>query len=579
MAINFPAGPSLGQTYTSGNNSWKWDGASWVSNGNQYTLDTTINVKVYGAKGDGVTDDSAAIQSALAAAYALAPATDLNTGLGWRLHTAHVHFPRGRYKVSAPNTLFQGLYAGSFKITGEGKEGVTQIIFTGTGSGNYLIYNNDIFGFTDFSDIQFTTNVNDSDSTAWKTATNRNFMYYNSTGTAQGMRFTNCKFTNFTQLFYMPTATSGAANASENTFFNCKFENFNDCAFRLINNQSVNWRFYASDTENFTGTIFEFQKGSSILYSQGSVIPLDNSPNARVIKVPSGADQNTFGGGNFPCVTFHQTRFEMRPQSLMVEKINEPAYIKLIYDSCSMGGFSIVSPESYKMFTWYGAGCIELRSCVAMENYRISHNVNGATERELLIIANACDIEPEFVTSTSSTFNVTGAPYNVGASPMFMFTNCGIGLDGTYRAYDSQWMNFGSSTYGHLGIHRHITQQKHALCFAIEANTLAINTAAGTTYEVKVPPVRISEFELYPIAYTGQAYSSADAIVTIKNGAGTTLTTFTWNIGTPASVKLTGDVNYYVDARNGDKLQVEVKSSYTPSSTPMYFHANLYAIY
>ena len=51
-------------------------------------------------------------------------------------------------------------------------------------------------------------------------------MYYNSTGTAQGMRFTNCKFTNFTQLFNVPTAISGAANASENTFFNCKFENF-----------------------------------------------------------------------------------------------------------------------------------------------------------------------------------------------------------------------------------------------------------------------------------------------------------------------------------------------------------------
>ena len=544
---------------------------------NVFNPEQTITPRLFGAIGDGVNDDTTAIQTSLQYAYSLAPSIDLNSGTGWRLYTANVHFPRGRYKVATANTLFQGLQAGTFKITGEGKEGVTQIIFTGTGANNYLIYNNDIFGFTDFSDIQFTTNVNDSDSTAWKTATNRNFMYYNSTGTAQGMRFTNCKFTNFTQLFNVPTAISGAANASENTFFNCKFENFNDCAFRLINNQSVNWRFYASDAEGFTGTLFEFQKGASVLYSQGSIIPLDNSPNARIIKVPSGADQNTFGGGNFPCVTFHQTRFEMRPQSLMVEKVNESAYIKLIYDACSMGGFGIITPVVHKMFTWAGEGSIELRSCVAMENYRIAHTVNGGAERELLVIANACDIEPEFV--TSSTFEVTGAPYNVGASPMFMFTNCGIGLDGTYRAYDSQFMNFGSSTYGHSGIHRHITQQKHAVCFSVEANTLAINTAAGTTYNVKLPPVRLSGIELYPISYTGQAYSSSDAIVTVKNNSGTVLATFVWNIGSPSTVKLSADCNYYVDAKNGDQLTITVASSYTPSSTAMYFHANMYLIY
>ena len=31
MALNFPANPSLNQVYTSGSQSWTWNGTAWVS--------------------------------------------------------------------------------------------------------------------------------------------------------------------------------------------------------------------------------------------------------------------------------------------------------------------------------------------------------------------------------------------------------------------------------------------------------------------------------------------------------------------------------------------------------------------
>jgi len=68
MAINFPASPSLGQTYTVGNNSWKWNGASWVGNSTNPTYDSTsyLNIKSLGGIiGNGIADDTNAFTNAL----------------------------------------------------------------------------------------------------------------------------------------------------------------------------------------------------------------------------------------------------------------------------------------------------------------------------------------------------------------------------------------------------------------------------------------------------------------------------------------------------------------------------------
>ena len=33
MAIDFPSSPTVGQSFTSGNQQWVWDGTKWVASG------------------------------------------------------------------------------------------------------------------------------------------------------------------------------------------------------------------------------------------------------------------------------------------------------------------------------------------------------------------------------------------------------------------------------------------------------------------------------------------------------------------------------------------------------------------
>src|SRR6516165_1507093 len=86
-------------------------------------LDDVVNVKDWGTAGDGITDDTAAIQAALAHASSLR-----------RTHGAIVYFPRGTYLIKNPplyldRDWFAQPPPGHVKIIGEGRD-VTKI--TGT---------------------------------------------------------------------------------------------------------------------------------------------------------------------------------------------------------------------------------------------------------------------------------------------------------------------------------------------------------------------------------------------------------------------------------------------------------------
>ncbi|PDT71743.1 hypothetical protein CO683_00865 [Bradyrhizobium ottawaense] len=103
-------GDGGGGTYkrgTGGGSFTDGGGVSWVP----IAVDDSINVKVFGAKGDGSTDDTAAIQAAITAYQ----------GTG-----ATIFLPRGAYKVSSPITI-----TGTLRLVGESRSGAA-ITWTST---------------------------------------------------------------------------------------------------------------------------------------------------------------------------------------------------------------------------------------------------------------------------------------------------------------------------------------------------------------------------------------------------------------------------------------------------------------
>jgi hypothetical protein len=140
---------------TTNDNMYVWDGATWVVVGDFSELTTFaatgtdfnrnlvtrfsdyLNVKDFGAVGDGVTDDTANVLQAVAAAC--------STG-------KNLYFPKGNYKITqtivitAPITIFGdggNNYWNPTPVTASSNEiqaSSTQIIFTGTGAKSYKYY-------------------------------------------------------------------------------------------------------------------------------------------------------------------------------------------------------------------------------------------------------------------------------------------------------------------------------------------------------------------------------------------------------------------------------------------------------
>ena len=157
MALNFPASPSTGDVHNASNGlQYHFDGVKWVSQGayNTSTINTlnftqqgtgavsrsvqnkledTVSVKDFGAVGDGTTDDTAAINNAIASLTYLAGTQTANGSTG-----GEVYFPAGRYKITDTIILTgkNGLH-----LHGEGVE-ATEIFMSSSDSNGKPIFKN-----------------------------------------------------------------------------------------------------------------------------------------------------------------------------------------------------------------------------------------------------------------------------------------------------------------------------------------------------------------------------------------------------------------------------------------------------
>lgn len=500
-----------------------------------------VNVLDYGATGNGVTDDSDAIEAAILAAYNQAT---LDTGLR---RGAVVFFPKGQYRIAQSSKLFSSIPsavggAASFHFFGEGANdsyssniGASVLVFDPPTSATteYMINNNDKIAWSRFENLGF---VSANGGTFWNGPTGAG---------VQSFEFRSCGFRLFTDIFNI----GGGTNNSEWSFFQCKFNNFSGKAFYLNNEQAVNWRFYGCDAEVFSGILFEYNKGANVVWHSGSIIPTAST--ARIVKVPSSA--SGIGINNSPNLTFQSVRFEMR-DGLMTEKIGSNPKFYLTFLDCGMGGFNIpTSPSIPKILYWRGAGVVQFLRCNNMTNYLWDYSTPGDSSEEisqLNVVMQDCDPSSNFL--SGSQFVLSSATQNVVRYPVFSITRSGTRFEGVYRPLGTSYEK--------------VSQKPNSVSFASEGNKIALlGVGAGwpNIQTLNLPPALITK--VYHAPQSTADFGASTATITIKSAAGATLWTTTYTMNSGALVPAETLINHKIDPAN-PFVTIEFSSSYVGAS-------------
>lgn len=216
-----------------------------------------VNVLDYGAIGDGVTDNSAAI---LAAATAARTAETDGTG---RTIAKALYFPAGKYVIQSAIELAPSNGLTGLTVFGDGA-GASFIEYQG---GSTTITCRSSRAIT-FSDLCFTSSGVDDDQTAFDVAQTGNPL--------RSWRFERCDFAAFWKCFNV----TGASMCSEFYFADCQFS---QCYYLMVNSndQAVNWNFVNCNWENNdlvtiksldAASMFYLNKGTFVKWTGGSIV-------------------------------------------------------------------------------------------------------------------------------------------------------------------------------------------------------------------------------------------------------------------------------------------------------------------
>ncbi len=304
--------------------------------------DGSINVKWFGAKGDGQTDDTAAVSAAILAAENHAEIT-LNFS---------IYFPKSVYLVSVPGVLSSHATTKAGYVT-------TGLFFRGDGMFNSIIrcrfpsggwlFDNNTSGTelqqTQFMDLGF-EGMNPLNYSGFASLPSDvgGFKMTRGIYSSQGFIFERCRFDYFTHAFEF----NGSNNASEIKFFGCKFLRIASSVYIINNMQSFNHEFVSTDIEQCYGDIFSIVKGGAIKFSGGSVIMF-----------PDGTDTDRWfvhavgnsGVGGYP-FTFSGIRFELRGNYSNVLNIAGTVQAAVTFDQCLL---ELQSKKDKEAFCTIGA--------------------------------------------------------------------------------------------------------------------------------------------------------------------------------------------------------------------------------
>ena len=300
-----------------------------------------LNVKQFGAKGDGTTDDTEAIRRAIRAST----------------HCT-LYFPAGVYAISGEligDTATPNLSLENLNLIGDFNHSVIK----NNAENKTIFANSNKFYFSRISAIMF---IGDN------TTTVADFIGNN----VQTIYFDHCRFQKIRTI--IKSAAAANAMSSELTLFNCRVQRCgtedNFCRlFILKNSQAVNWRFFGTDIESFHGWLFSCIYGTNIAWYQGSCIPFSGG----VIEIPENADSNYWGAGNSPNFTFDAVRMELRGTSQLIKEVgNKGVGIDARFIRCGLGSYNL-SNDTFPLetaaarFVWN----LSFKACSNLQKFKL----------------------------------------------------------------------------------------------------------------------------------------------------------------------------------------------------------------
>ena len=279
-----------------------------------------FNVKLYGARGDGVTDDTAAIRNAVRALK-----TRSSLFSGYRMGTGSLYFPEGVYRITESG-LLSDLAVGSFyrsgmRLTGAGKDNTILWLDPSELSAEAWFYNN---GSTKTMWGLICEHLSFSGGTTWQKANpttnvaneSSNINAYcngfkpSGPGWESAFHFHDCGF-RYLQTVFQP---SGSNNSDTHIFNVC--EVFRCVDVNVIDNsQSFNTTWIAPYINGVYGDTVRLTAnanggGGNFLMTGGAIIALTATGDT----TPRYVVRATAGGtalGNLP-ITFSDVRMELR---------------------------------------------------------------------------------------------------------------------------------------------------------------------------------------------------------------------------------------------------------------------------
>jgi hypothetical protein len=291
-----------------------------------------LNVKQFGAKGDGFTDDGAAIQATINY-LAVIFTQHISQANGFNRVGGTVFFPSGIYSVAGTLLLERiGLV-----ILGAGQETTTINKSVEDGTALFRLGNN-VFLYNTFENISMSSGeVKTSDNgkifvdiTGTGLRLNTCFDY---TSTTSSNRFNTWRSVYVRGGFGIIIDIGGFATHSENSYISCLFEQSN-IAIRVDNEQSIIHKLESTSIEFMDFAALHIKQGGTWEITGGSMISAGD-----FIRLETPSEGGGVGSGNAE-ITMRGVKFEMynnidpSRNPMLVNCIN-PAYANITFDACN----------------------------------------------------------------------------------------------------------------------------------------------------------------------------------------------------------------------------------------------------